>query len=147
MTRAVLVGIVAAALLPAQELTIIYWGRDSVYAWNASLASTWWLAQTEITAGATVVAGVQTNVGITPRGLRVDAAIGQWVRTGQGSRVGFRLAHTSTHHLKTAELYQVVAIPVLPQLLVGMAVYWATNSWYNPAWHVIRHGFSLTLLQ
>jgi hypothetical protein len=226
MTRAVLVGIVAAALLPAQELTIIYWGRDSVYAWNASLAGIWWLAQTEVTARATVVAGIQPEVGITPRGLRVDAAIAQWVRTGSGSRVGFRLAHTSTHHLdtwvwnswgviygdwrlqlayaiegnsslevavecvpvvslyapmrignlprwfmvtsywlrdvyftawgyaridvhrlKTAELYQVVAIPVLPQLFVGMAVYWATNSWYNPAWHVIRHGFSLTLLQ
>ncbi len=226
MTRVVLAGIVAAALLHAQELTVIYWGKDSVHAWNASLSGTWWLAQTEISAAATVVAGVHPNVGITPRGLRVDAAIGQWERTAPGGRVGIRLAHTSTHHLdtwvwgtwgviygdwrlqlayaiegnsslevavecvpvvslyapmrignlprwfmvtsyrlrdvylvargyaridvhrlKTAELYQVVAIPILPQLFTGMAVYWATNSWYHPAWYVTRLGISLTLLR
>jgi hypothetical protein len=224
MLRVALAGIAAATLLHAQELTVIYWGKDSVHAWDASLAGTWWLAQTEIAASATVVAGIQPHVGITPRGLRVDAAIAQWVRTAPGSRVGFRLAHTSTHHLdtwvwstwgviygdwrlqlayvvegnssleiaaecvpvvalytpmrvgnlprwfvvtsyqlrdvyfaawgyarvdvhrlKSAELYQVIAIPISPQLFVGSAIYWTTNFWYNPAWYVTRLGVLLAL--
>ena len=95
-----LLGLTALSCAVAQEVTLTWYGRDTVGAAEARMRSEWWVGETQLMAEAVIIAGIKRLMGLVPRGLRIDAVAGHWVRYERAA-VGILFAHTSTHHIDT----------------------------------------------